>query len=285
MITAYVNFRAKINKIMTRIVALTFLMLAVLLVPSYSSHYNPFKITTVVIDAGHGGYDPGTSSGGFKEKDIALKIALKVGKYIEDNLAGVRVLYTRKDDRFIELWERASIANRNNANVFISVHVNANPVSSVYGTETYAMGTHVALKNLNARKEEQAISEATVQRENEVILQEEGYEENYDGFNPNDPASQIVFELFQSEYMEQSLVLAQKIEEQFKTRVKRKSRGVKQAGFVVLYKTTMPAVLVETGYLSNATERAFLASDDGQTYLASGIYRALTEYKEEMEKE
>jgi N-acetylmuramoyl-L-alanine amidase len=269
---------------MTRLVVLTLLLLAVLFVPSYSVVKNPFKITTVVIDAGHGGRDPGTSSGGYREKDIALKIALKVGKYIEENLEGVNVVYTRKDDRFIELWERASIANRNNAHVFISVHVNANPSSSIYGTETYAMGTHVVTKNLNARKEEQKVSEYTVQKENEVILDEEGFEENYDGFDPNDPSSQILFELFQSEYMEQSLVLAQKIQNQFETRVKRKNRGVKQAGFVVLWKTTMPSVLVETGYLSNSTERAYLASDEGQTYLASGIYRALVEYKDEMEK-
>ncbi|MBI1185051.1 N-acetylmuramoyl-L-alanine amidase [bacterium] len=268
---------------MTRVVALTFLLLAVLFVPSYSTVYDPFKITTVVIDAGHGGKDPGTSSSGFREKDIALNIALKVGKYIEENHAGIKVLYTRRDDTFIELWERASIANRNYAHVFISVHVNANPSTSVYGTETYAMGTHVAAKNLDARKEEQEIVDNTIQRENEVILKEENYEENYDGYDPNDPASQIVFELFQSEYMEQSLLLAQKIQNQFETTVKRKNRGVKQAGFVVLYKTTMPSVLVETGFLSNATERAYLASSEGQTYLASGIYRAFAEYKSEME--
>ncbi|MGB0430916.1 MAG: N-acetylmuramoyl-L-alanine amidase family protein [Bacteroidia bacterium] len=269
---------------MTRLIVLTVLLLAVLFVPSYSVVYNPFKITTVVIDAGHGGKDPGASYGGKKEKDIALKIALKVGGYINQNLEGVKVIYTRKDDRFIDLWERASIANRNNAHVFISVHVNANPATSVYGTETYAMGTHVVTKNLNARKNEQQISEFTVQRENEVILEEEGFETNYDGFSPNDPSSQILFELFQSEYMDQSLVLAQKIQNQFETRVKRKNRGVKQAGFVVLWKTTMPSVLVETGYISNSNERAYLASDEGQNYLASGIYRALVEYKDEMEK-
>ena len=270
---------------MTRSVALAFLFMFVLLVPSYSLVKNPFKITTVVIDAGHGGKDPGCSAGSYKEKDIALKIALKVGRYIEENLKDVRVVYTRKDDRFIELWERASIANRNNAHAFISVHVNANPVTSVYGTETYTMGTHVVAKNLDARKEEQEIVAETIQRENEVILEEDAFEDNYDGYDPSDPATHILFELFQGEYMEQSLALASKIQNQFETKAKRRNRGVKQAGFVVLWKTTMPAVLVETGYLSNSTERAYLASDNGQTYLASGIYRAFKEYKEEMESE
>lgn len=240
------------------------------------------KIKTVVIDAGHGGHDPGCMYGGQKEKIIALNIAKKLGGYISENMENVRVIYTRTDDSFVELWERASIANRNQANVFISVHVNANPNSGVYGTETYAMGTHVHAKNLNARKEEQPLIN-TVQRENEVILEEENYEANYDGFDPNDPATHILFELYQSEYMDQSLRLASKIQNQFESRVKRKNRGVKQAGFVVLWKTTMPSVLVETGYLTNAKERAYLASDQGQTYLASGIYRAFKEYKEEME--
>lgn len=268
---------------MTRSVALVFLFVFAVLVPSYSLVKNPFQISTVVIDAGHGGKDPGCSAGSHREKDIALKIALKVGKYIEENLPDVRVVYTRKDDRFIELWERASIANRNNAHAFISVHVNANPATSVYGTETYTMGTHVVAKNLNARKEEQEIVAETIQRENEVILEEESFEEKYDGYDPKDPATHILFELFQSEYMEQSLALASKIQDQFETKAKRRNRGVKQAGFVVLWKTTMPAVLVETGYLTNANERAYLTSESGQAYLASGIYRAFKEYKEEME--
>ena len=268
---------------MTRAVALAILLTIVVLMPSFTPQDSAFKVKTVVIDAGHGGRDPGTSSSGVREKDIALKIALKVGAYIEENLPDVKVLYTRKDDRYIQLWERASIANRNNANVFISIHVNYNPMTSIYGTETYAMGTHVAGKNLTARKEEQEMVDATTQRENQVILDEENYEENYGGYDPNDPATQILFELFQSEYMEQSILLAQKIQNQFETRAKRKNRGVKQAGFVVLWKTTMPAVLIETGFISNSTERTYLNSDDGQTYLASGIYRAFAEYKKEME--
>lgn len=269
---------------MPRAVALATLVLVGALVPSYSKHHLPFTISQVVIDAGHGGKDPGTSSGGYREKDIALKISLLVGKYIEENLPGVKVLYTRQDDRFVELWERASIANRNKAQVFISIHVNANPSSAIYGTETYTMGSHVAGKNLDARKEDLSISEATVARENEVVLNEDNYTENYDGFDPSDPATHIIFELFQSEYMVQSLLLAEKIQEQFEKRVQRKNRGVKQAGFVVLYKTTMPSVLVETGYLSNSSEREYLASENGQIYLASAIYRAFGEYKAAMEK-
>lgn len=255
-----------------------------LLLSSFSA-LNPdlsFKVKTVVIDAGHGGRDPGCMAGGKREKDIALIIAKKLGQHIKDSFDDVKIIYTRTDDTFIELWERASIANRNNADLFFSIHVNANTNTTVYGTETYAMGTHVVTKNLNARKEEQELFE-TIQRENEVILKEDDYEERYDGFDPNDAASHIVFELFQSEYLEQSLNLADKIQKQFKLYSKRRNRGVKQAGFVVLWKTTMPAVLVETGYLSNGTERLYLTSEAGQNKLATGIFNAFLEYKNEME--
>lgn len=244
---------------------------------------NVFHIKTVVIDAGHGGKDPGCMAGGQREKDIALNIALKVGKMITDSLKNVKVLYTRETDEFIELYERASIANRNEADLFLSIHVNATSSTGVHGTETYAMGTHVVGKNLDARKEEQKLSAETAQRENEVILIEENYEENYEGFDPNDPATHIVFELFQSEYLTQSLTLADKIQHNFKTHSNRKNRGVKQAGFVVLWKTTMPSVLVETGYLTNSAERAHLSSNQGQENLANGIFKGFIEYKNYIE--
>ena len=269
---------------MTRAALAMFITACALVLVSFSSlnQNDVFTIRTVVIDAGHGGRDPGCVAGGKREKDIALNIARKLGKMITDSFKNVKVIYTRSDDKFVELWERASIANRNNADIFFSIHVNANGNTSVYGTESYAMGTHVVAKNLDARKEEQDISE-TIQRENEVILEEENYQEKYDGFDPNDPASHIVFELFQSEYLEQSLNLASKIQSQLKSHSQRRNRGVKQAGFVVLWKTTMPAVLVETGYLTNGTERNYLSSTNGQEKLASGIFKAFIDYKVEME--
>ncbi|MCB0737490.1 MAG: N-acetylmuramoyl-L-alanine amidase [Bacteroidetes bacterium] len=256
-----------------------------LLLMSFSKLNNDndvFTIKTVVIDAGHGGRDPGCVSGSNHEKTIALNIAKQLGKMITDSFKNVKVIYTREEDKYVELWERASIANRNNADIFFSIHVNANDNVTVYGTESYAMGTHVVGKNLNARKEEQEIAETT-KRENEVILEEDGYQEKYDGFNPNDPASHIVFELFQSEYIEQSLELASKIQTKLKDHSNRRNRGVKQAGFVVLWKTTMPAVLIETGYLTNSDERTHLTSDHGQKNIASGIFSAFVDYKASME--
>lgn len=225
---------------------------------------------TVVIDAGHGGHDPGCQYGGIQEKKITLGIALKLGKIIKENCKDVNVIYTRDKDVFVELWERADIANRNNADLFISVHVNANNSTVVYGTETYTMGLHKSDDNLDVAK-----------RENAVVLMEDNYSKNYDGFDPNSPEATIIFSLFQNNYVNQSLRLASKIETQFKTANKRHSRGVKQAGFVVLWKTTMPSVLIETGFLSNATERKFLTSETGQTALATSIYRAFKEFKDD----
>ncbi|MDQ3072645.1 MAG: N-acetylmuramoyl-L-alanine amidase [Bacteroidota bacterium] len=232
----------------------------------------PAGVKTVVIDAGHGGHDPGCKFGNIEEKKVALSIALKVGNLIKENCKDVSIIYTRADDTFVELWERALIANRNHAAVFISIHCNANKTTTVYGTETYTMGLHKSDDNLEVAK-----------RENEVILMEDDYTERYDGFDPKSPESDIIFELFQDAYMDQSLRLAAKVESQFKDRVKRKSRGVKQAGFVVLWKTAMPSILVETGFLSNPTERAFLTSDAGQNEVASGIFRAFKEFKTEVE--
>jgi N-acetylmuramoyl-L-alanine amidase len=230
-------------------------------------------VKTVVIDAGHGGHDPGCQYGGAKEKLVTLAIAKKLGKLIQDNVKDVKVIYTRDDDTFVELWERAGIANRANASVFISVHCNANDKKSVLGTETYAMGLHKTDDNLGV-----------AHRENEVVLMEDDYTEKYDGFDPKSPEADIIFTLFQGAYMEQSLRLAELIEKQFKTKTKRTSRGVKQAGFLVLWKTTMPSVLIETGFLSNDTERKFLTSSSGQDSIATSIYRAFKEFKTESDK-
>jgi len=257
-----------------RIIGLTALLIAITLLNSGSTYTAPpdSKVDVVVIDAGHGGHDNGTHGRLLKEKDVALNIALKVGSYIEKNIPGVKVIYTRRDDRYLALDERADIANKNKADLFICIHANANPNTKAFGTETFVMGLHKDEGNL-----------AIAQRENSVILMDENYEERYEGFNPKSPESYILFTLTQSAYQESSLKFASKVEGQFKDRVGRLSRGVKQAGFVVLWRTTMPSVLIETGFLTNSTEEKFLAGDQGQELIASGIYRAFKEYKNEVE--
>lgn len=231
-----------------------------------------YRVKTVVIDAGHGGKDSGCLSSGIMEKDIVLSISLKLGKIIKEHLNDVQVTYTRKQDKFIELYERAAIANRHSADVFLSLHCNAANTTYVKGTETYVMGLHKSEKNLEVAK-----------RENSVVLLEEDYEENYGGFDPTSPEGHIIFSLYQNVNLEQSLELASKIEHQFDDRAKRHSRGVKQAGFLVLWKSTMPSVLVETGFLTNPHERKFLTSGPGQDYIASAIFRAFRKYKNDLE--
>lgn len=248
------------------LIAITLLNSSITLPPKGSKHF------VVVIDAGHGGKDPGNSGKVAKEKNIALKISLKLGAYIEKNMPDVKVVYTRKDDRYIGLDERADIANKAKADLFICIHANSHTTSKPYGTETFVMGHHKDDGNLEVAK-----------RENSVILMDENYEERYEGFDPKSPESYILFTLIQNAYQESSLKFAQKVEDQFKTKAGRLSRGVKQAGFVVLWKTTMPSVLVEAGFLSNAAEEKFLNTDEGQDLIASGIYRAFKDYKSEVE--
>jgi len=237
------------------------------------------RVNTIVIDAGHGGKDSGTLGSSSKEKEIALKIALKLGKTIQKYLKDVKVIYTRTSDKFIELEQRAQIANKSGADLFISIHCNSLPKNTsykkkqgVYGTETYIMGMHTSDDNFEVAK-----------RENAVILMEDGNKEVYEDFDPNSPESYILFSLYQSAYMENSLRFADMIEHQFKERVQRKSRGVRQAGFWVLYRTSMPSVLVETGYLSNSKEEKYLSDPYGQTLIASGLFRAFRDYKNEIE--
>ena len=230
-----------------------------------------YKLRTIVIDAGHGGKDPGCNGKHSKEAEIALDVALKLGEIIEKNLPDVNVIYTRKTDVFVELHDRAGIANKNNADLFISIHCNAGP-SSAYGTETYTMGLHTSEGNLKVAK-----------RENSVILQEDNYQEKYDCFDPTSPESHILFALYQNAYINNSLRFAQKVEHEFKTRVGRHSRGVKQAGLLVLWKSAMPSALVEIGFLTNVNEEKYLNDKSGQTYIASGIYRAFKSYKQELE--
>jgi N-acetylmuramoyl-L-alanine amidase len=226
------------------------------------------KVRKVVIDAGHGGKDPGAVGKYSKEKDIALKIALLTGDYIKKNLPDVEVIYTRKTDVFIELHKRAQIANDSEADMFISIHCNANNSSKPYGTETYVMGLHKSQANLEVAK-----------LENAALLKEENFADMYDGFDPNKDEDYITLTLFQNAYLESSLTLASKVQDQFRERARLKDRGVWQAGFWVLYKTAMPGILIETGFLSNANDERYLRSDEGQTYIASAIYRAFKEYK------
>lgn len=234
----------------------------------------PYKLKTVVIDAGHGGHDSGCLGAHSKEKDVALAIALKLGKYIEDNHPEVKVIYTRKTDVFVELIERADIANRAKADLFISIHCNASESKTAYGTETFTMGLHVSEANLNVAK-----------RENSVILLEENYEQNYDGFDPKSTEAYIIFSLYQNNNLYKSLSLASKVQTQFQEKMKLFSRGVKQGGLIVLYKSNMPAILIETGFLTNPTEEKYLTSAEGQNQLANSIYHAFKDYKAELEKE
>lgn len=255
-----------------RNIGFTILFLAItLLISSNDVLHHEFKIRTVVIDAGHGGKDPGTHGSNLNEKDVVLKIALKLGEYIEKNYPEIKVIYTRKTDKFIELDERADIANKNKADLFISVHANAISNTKTFGTETWVMGLHKSEANL-----------AVAKRENSVILKEDNYEEKYQGFD-NSTESIIMMSLIQNAYLESSVKFADKIEKQFKSKAGRNSRGVKQAGFIVLYKTSTPSVLVEVGFLTNPTEAKFLGTDNGQELIASGIYRAFKEYKSEVE--
>lgn len=256
-----------------RNIAIPFCISVLLILGSFQTvGVRNYKIDKIVIDPGHGGKDPGTHGAISKEKNVALGIALEVGRIIKENLPDVEVVYTRKDDSFPELHERADIANQIDADLFISIHANwvANP--RIHGTETYVMGLDKLEKNF-----------MVAQRENAVILLEENTEDNYDGFDPNSPESYILFSLYQSAYQQNSLKLAQNIESQMKNRVGRNSRGVRSAPFLVLWRTSMPSVLFEVGYLSNAKEERDLNDQLNQVYIASGIYRAFRDYKLELE--
>lgn len=232
------------------------------------------EIKTVVIDAGHGGKDPGAIGKKSKEKDITLSVAKKTGNYIKQNCPGVNVIYTRNGDVSVSLLRRAQIANEKNADLFISIHCNANASPQPSGVETFVMGEHRNAANLEVAK-----------LENASILYEDNAEEDYGSFNPNSPEAYIMLKFFQSEYKNASLDFAEHIQNQLVKRVGRKDRGVQQAGFLVLYKTAMPSVLVEIGFLSNPNEENFLASEDGQTYIASALFRAFRDYKNAYEKE
>lgn len=231
------------------------------------------KTFTVVIDAGHGGKDPGARGSSINEKTINLAVALKLGNLISEKHGDVKVIYTRKTDVFIELDERANIANRNKADLFISIHTNAvKKGSSVSGTETYTLGLARTDENLEV-----------AMRENSAILLEDNYLQKYEGFDPTSSESYIIFEFMQNKHMEQSISLASEVQKCFAS-AKRNNRGVRQAGFLVLRKTSMPSILVELGYISNPAEERFMKTNEGQNKLATAIYNAFTKYKWEYDR-
>lgn len=252
------------------------MLLLAFLIPMALMAQRGEKITTVVIDAGHGGKDTGALGAISKEKDLNLTVALLTGDYIKKNLPDVKVIYTRERDVFVTLNERAAIANRNNADVFISIHCNSTDSkgATAVGAETFVLGEHKNAANLEVAK-----------KENSSILYEEDADEQYGDFDLNSPEAYIALSLFQQEYLNQSLQLAANVQQQFSKRVGRKDRGVQQAGFLVLWKTAMPSILIELGFISNAAEERFLASSDGQTYMASAIYRAFRDFKASFEGE
>ncbi|MBN2806274.1 MAG: N-acetylmuramoyl-L-alanine amidase [Prolixibacteraceae bacterium] len=231
-----------------------------------------FTLNTVVIDAGHGGKDPGTVFGTLYEKDIVLEVALQAGKMISEKNPGVKVIYTRTKDVFVPLDQRANIANKAKADLFISIHVNYYQKETAFGAETYILGTHRSEDNLKV-----------AQLENSVILLEDDYTTRYEGFDPNSAESYIMFELIQNEYLEQSRFFADKVQQSFKQLAQRHNRGVKQAGFLVLRKTVMPGILIELGYISNSNDRSYLATPKGQTSLAQSIADAFATYKKRID--
>lgn len=226
------------------------------------------KTFTIVLDAGHGGHDAGAVGSFSKEKDINLKVTLEVGRLLAANCPGIKVIYTRKTDVFIPLDRRANIANRNKADLFVSIHTNSLPKGRIaYGSETYTLGMARAAANLEVAK-----------RENSVITYEKNYKQTYEGFDPNKAESYIIFELIQDRHMKQSVELARSIQQQYVS-AGRKNKGVHQAGFLVLRNTSMPAVLTELGFISTPEEERYLNSAGGVQALARSIYNGIVKYR------
>lgn len=269
---------------MKKIFIIAFLGIATIFWTSFIPKFRPvFTVKTIVIDAGHGGKDPGCHGAKYKEKDVALAVALKLGKYIEDNMKDVKVVYTRKTDIFPSLQERAAIANKAKADLFISIHCNSACYrdkkirkdicnDDAHGAETYVMG----IKNEQGKLD-------VAKRENSAILLEDNYVQKYEGFDPNSDESYIIMSMFTDTYLDQSLNFASKVQKQYRGKVGRTDKGVKRASLWVLWRTFMPSVLTEIGFLTNPEEEQFLGSSKGQDYIASGLFRAFREYKDEVE--
>lgn len=244
---------------------------------SYAETNSSMKLRTVVIDAGHGGHDPGTISPDkkLKESSINLDIALALGKKIDEAFPDIKVLYTRKKDVFVPLATRADIANRNHADLFISIHVNSvKSKSDVRGVETFVMGTDKSASNMEVCK-----------RENSVILLEKDYSTTYQGFDPSNAESYILFNLMQNASFEQSIEMASLVQKQLKKGPITVDRGIKQAPILVLWRTTMPAILVEVGFLSNSSDRKILADKSQRNKIADNIFKAFCSFKNGYDEE
>ena len=242
---------------------------------SYTQVPKTSIVKTIVLDPGHGGKDPGnlgTKRYKTSEKDIALSITLLVGKYLKQAFPEINVIYTRDDDSYPELIERTRLANEVHADLFISIHCNANESKRPIGADTWVMGPHKNEANLKV-----------AQKENAAILLEDDYKQKYGDFDPNSPETYLALSLRQNVHLNESLMLAKYVQDEFRTRVGRVDRGVKQSGFYVISFTTMPSVLIETGFLTNPKEEDFLNSSNGQDYMASAIYRAIKKYIAEVE--
>ncbi|MCL2727613.1 MAG: N-acetylmuramoyl-L-alanine amidase [Bacteroidales bacterium] len=253
------------------LISLITLCLCLFAPPCSAQNVSGTQLRTVVIDPGHGGKDPGTVAPGGRnlEKQIVLSVALKLGKLIENAYPDVKVLYTRKTDVFVPLSERTDFANKNHADLFISIHVNSirnNTAPS--GSETFVMGVNKSESNMEVSK-----------LENSVIAYEDDYNTTYQGFDPNNPESYIIFSLLQNAHLEQSVHFAELVQNALGRAPITINRGVKQGGLLVLWRSTMPAVLVELGFLSNAKDRQVLISEDGQQKLATALFNAFKQYK------
>jgi N-acetylmuramoyl-L-alanine amidase len=254
---------------------LSLIILLALVASSYFPAPRPAidgPIQTLIIDAGHGGKDPGSLGLRYQEKDIALAIALQLRQVVNENLPHIRVIMTRDTDKFISLGRRGSIAQGQRGDFFVSIHCNGSVKNHVAGSSTYVMG-------INDGEEE----DETIVSENESIMMEENYRSLTGGFEPNSPEAHIYFKLLKNAFRRESIHLADKIQYQYKNRIGRKSYGVKQAPFVVLYMSGMPAVLTETGFITNEEEETFLASVNGQAHIAQCLYRAIRDYNQEFQ--
>ncbi|MBP5646497.1 MAG: N-acetylmuramoyl-L-alanine amidase [Bacteroidaceae bacterium] len=230
----------------------------------------------IVIDPGHGGKDPGAMSGKNTEKSINLNVALKMGQLIERNCRKVKVIYTRKTDVFIELNRRGEIANKANADLFVSIHTNSAKSSSARGAETYLLGVEENRTSANL---------SVAMEENKAILYESDYQTRYEGYDPKSPESQIIFEFMQNEYQKESLKFAGMVQKQMVSQARRSDRGVHQAGFLVLWKTAMPSILVELGFISNPDDCRYMTSQKGVEELATSLYKAFVSYLEDYRKQ
>lgn len=259
-----------------KIILMLFLVGISILVSSKPLNLLNSSIKVIAIDPGHGGKDPGClGEHNSLEKEVVLDMALKLGEMIEENMPGVKVIYTRKSDRFVPLWQRAAIANRAKADLFVSLHCNAHTDKNLHGAETYVMGLHKNHGNLDVSR-----------RENAALHLEENYKVSghYSDFDPSSTEANIILSLYQNAFLEHSIDLAGRIQDNIKKRGELRDLGVNQAGFVVLWKTTMPSILVEAGYLTNPSNEKYLTSETGKKETASNIFEAIWTFKKDLEE-